>query len=341
MRPLNTRAGTANQEIPLIRIKDSAQNMRKVLAILQKGELTKARPIATLRHLSNSPQKQMNAVNRSPVADPSMSAVPLKIGSEEHKQAFCRMLLDTFNPYKPAIIEWPELAPDALARVTGLPFWTIAVETEDRASAHIGLMAEQTKDPLMREALTLMAFEESRHRKVLDALVARYGIKLDPLPKYVPSNRIEWNFMSTGYGECLDSFFAFGLFELARQSGYFPPELVETFEPVIAEEARHIIFFVNWAAYTQANTPLLAKPWFAAKRLAHLALNGLSRVGIAGDQDDFATTGKEAVGVDIELAQFMDLCLSENERRMSVVDGRLLRPMIMPRAVKAARFFIR
>lgn len=286
----------------------------------------------------------MNVVSSShPAAarETEAGTAPLKVGSEEHKQAFCRMLLDTFNPYKPAIIDWPELAPDALARVTGLPFWTIAVETEDRASAHIGLMAERTEDPLMREALTLMAFEESRHRKVLDALVKRYGIVLDPLPKYVPSSRVEWNFMSTGYGECLDSFFAFGLFELARQSGYFPPELVETFEPVIQEEARHIVFFVNWAAYTQANTPWLLRPWFAAKRLAHLALNGLSRIGIAGDQDDFATAGKESVGVDIELAQFMDLCLAENARRMDSLDARLLRPRIMPAAVKAARVFIR
>ena len=271
-----------------------------------------------------------------------LSPGPFKIGSEEHKQAFCRMLLDSFDPYKPAVIEWPELSPDALARVTGLPFWTIAVETEDRASAHIGAMAQQTKDPLIRDALTMMTFEESRHRKVLDALVTRYGIKLDPLPKYVPSNRVEWNFMSTGYGECLDSFFAFGLFDLARTSGFFPPELVETFEPVIHEESRHIVFFVNWAAYTQANTPWLLKPIFAAKRLAHLGLNGLARLGVVdGDQDDFATSGKEAVGVDIELPQFMDLCLSENNRRMSHLDQRLLRPMIMPRAVKAARFFIR
>jgi hypothetical protein len=282
----------------------------------------------------------MNAIT-PPLQLPKTDA-PLRIGSEEHKEAFCRMLLDTFDPYKPAVIEWPELEPDALARITSLPFWTIAVETEDRASAHIGAQAKNTADPLMREALELMAFEESRHRKVLDALVKRYGIKLDELPKYVPSNRVEWNFMSTGYGECLDSFFAFGLFELARRSGYFPPELVETFEPVIREEGRHIVFFVNWAAYTQANTPLLLKPWFATKRLLHLALNGMSRLGVIdGDQDDFATAGKESVGVDIEIGEFMDLCLSENERRMGGLDPRLKRPMIMPSAIRLTRRFMR
>jgi hypothetical protein len=148
--------------------------------------------------------------------------------------------------------------------------------------------------------------------------------------------------MSTGYGECLDSFFAFGLFELARRSGYFPPALVETFEPVIQEEARHIVFFVNWAAYTQANTMLLAKPWFAAKRLLHLALNGMSRLGVVdGDQDDFATAGKESVGVDIEIGEFMDLCLAENDRRMARLDARLKRPMIMPTMIRFARRFMR
>jgi hypothetical protein len=45
--------------------------------------------------------------------DPERS---LKIGSEEHKQMFCRMLLETHNPYKPAVIAWPALAPDARQR---------------------------------------------------------------------------------------------------------------------------------------------------------------------------------------------------------------------------------
>ena len=33
----------------------------------------------------------------------------IRPGSEEHKNAFCRMLLDTHNPYKPTVIDWPPL----------------------------------------------------------------------------------------------------------------------------------------------------------------------------------------------------------------------------------------
>jgi hypothetical protein len=252
------------------------------------------------------------------------------------------MLLETHDPYKPAIIEWPTLEPDALQRLTGLPFWDIAVKTEDRAAAHIEGMAKTVSDPLLREALELMASEEARHREVLSALIAQYGITLPEQAPYVPPPRAEWNFMSTGYGECLDSFFAFGLFELARRSGFFPPELVETFEPVIQEEARHIVFFVNWAAYAQRNRMLLTMPWFALKRLLALLDNGIGRLGIAtGGETDFANEGKDSVGVDISMRQFMDLCLAENERRLGYLDPRLLRPRIMPRATKAARLFMR
>ncbi len=32
-----------------------------------------------------------------------------RLGSEAHKRLFCRTLLDTFDPYRPAIIDWPTL----------------------------------------------------------------------------------------------------------------------------------------------------------------------------------------------------------------------------------------
>ena len=82
----------------------------------------------------------------------------IALGSELHKQLFCGMLLDTFDPYKPAIITWPKLDDAALARLTGLPIWSLAVETEGYAGLRMQAMADATDDPLIREAIALNAF---------------------------------------------------------------------------------------------------------------------------------------------------------------------------------------
>src|SRR5205085_401879 len=47
----------------------------------------------------------------------------IRPGSELHKITFCNLLLDTHNPYKPAVIEWPRLDEEARARLVGLPIW--------------------------------------------------------------------------------------------------------------------------------------------------------------------------------------------------------------------------
>ncbi|MBV8307139.1 MAG: ferritin-like domain-containing protein, partial [Gammaproteobacteria bacterium] len=152
--------------------------------------------------------------------------MPVRLGSEAHKALFCRTLLDTFNPYKPAVIDWPQLDAEARERLVSLPIWDIAVQTEGRARLHVASYAAVTRDPLLREAIELNAFEEGRHKNVLSNLVQAYGIALSPEPEYLTPRDPEWAFMLTGYSECIDSFFAFGLFESARRSGYFPPDLV-------------------------------------------------------------------------------------------------------------------
>ncbi|HYW03994.1 MAG TPA: ferritin-like domain-containing protein [Gammaproteobacteria bacterium] len=269
----------------------------------------------------------------------------VKLGTVAHKRLFCQMLVETHNPYRPAVIDWPVLSEAALRRITSLPIWDIAVQTEGRASVRVRTFAATAGDPELRSALELNGDEEARHKVVLSKLVEAYGIELAPEPEYPPPRDPEWAWMVTGYSECIDSFLAFGLFELARRSGYFPPELVDTFEPVMQEEARHILFFVNWAAWYRRNMAWWRRPWFLCKTMAVWAFLVWERVGIARGLDErgemhdanFAVTGGREMGMDVRPGELIDLCLAENERRMGGYDRRLLRPAVVPRLARLAR----
>jgi hypothetical protein len=274
---------------------------------------------------------------------------PIGTGDDEYRTMFSRMLLDTFNPYKPAVIEWPKLDDEARNRLVSLPIWDIAVQTEGRAKLRIRSFARLIQDPVLREAFDLMAFEEGRHKEVLSHLVRAYGIELEPEPEYVEPKDPEWGWIVTGYSECIDSFFAFGLFELARRSGYFPQPLVDTFEPVIQEEGRHILFFANWIAWYRRTMPLWRRPYFFFKTMAVWAFLIRERIGLAkdvsaGEKEDanFTVQGASAVsGVEIDTPTLMDICLAENDRRLAGYDQRLRRPTRVPRLVRFARRFMR
>jgi len=274
----------------------------------------------------------------------------LKVGSEEHKWVFCRMLLDTHDPYRPAVIPWPRLEDAAFRRLTGLPIWNIAVQIEGRASIAVRTYGEQVSDPLLREAILMDGSEEARHKEVLSKMVAFYGIVLDPEPPYPAPRDAEWAFMTTGYAECIDSFFAFGLFEVARRSGFFPAELIETFEPVIQEEARHILFFVNWVAWHRRQLSWPRRIWFDLRCIACFLARIKGRLDTARavkgsggdkrqDKNFTATTGK-ALAVDMKVPDLLRLCLAENDRRMAKCDARLLRPVLVPNLVKLALRFL-
>src|SRR5882672_7902613 len=103
---------------------------------------------------------------------------PVCVGSEEHKTLFSRMLLDTHNPYRPAVIDWPKLDPDARDRLVRLPIWDTAVLTEGKASLRVRSYAKVVADPLLKQAIELNGLEEARHKVVLSNLVQAYGIAL-------------------------------------------------------------------------------------------------------------------------------------------------------------------
>ncbi|MGH6881187.1 hypothetical protein [Hypericibacter sp.] len=266
------------------------------------------------------------------------------LGTEAHKQLFCRMLLDSHDPYKPAVIDWPKLDEDAFARLTGLPIWDMAVRFEGQASMAVLTYAATIQDPLLREAVTMDGNEEARHKLVLSKMVEFYGIKLEAEPDYPPPADSERAFMQTGYGECLDSFFAFGLFELARRSGFFPLELVETFEPVIQEECRHILFFVNWRAWHRRQLPFNRRILFDLRCMRIFAGRIRARLATAkdvGGKENFTATSGKAIETDIKARDLMSMCLSENDRRMARYDSRLIRPKLVPTLVRIALKFMR
>jgi hypothetical protein len=285
----------------------------------------------------------MSVMERIEAAPPPPPGEPAPIGSEAHKRLFCRALLDTHDPYRPALIDWPALEDDTRAKIVSLPIWDMAVQTEGRTGLFVKTFGETIRnDPLLRAALDMDAFEEARHKTVLADMVTHYGIVLEPEPPYVRPRDPEWAFMRSGYSECIDSFFGFGLFRIAKDTGFFPPELIDTFEPVMREEGRHILFFVNWVAWWRRNMPWWRRPWFEAKVIAVWCFLIGERMSMAkgmtsstkAQESNFTLNGSKELGVEISFPELAAICLAENDRRLAPYDVRLLRPRFVPGAIR-------
>jgi len=280
-----------------------------------------------------------------------MSVVPANIeseilaaGSAEHRRLLGRFFLDTHVEYVPEQMQWPALAEEELGRLRGLPFWQEAVSTENVTSNTVAAAAVLEDDPLVRKAIELQGFEEMRHARLLIALTSHYRIPVEPPPRFAPRS-LESDFLFAGFGECFDSFFAFGLFALARESGFFPPALVKVFEPVMQEEARHILFFVNWVKYRRSQLAWWRRPafrlrcgWIILKQVASRVQTarsmGKPQPAGAGASENFTLTAHQELGAGITLHRLLGLCLAENERRMADYDTRLERPRLVPRIAR-------
>ena len=264
----------------------------------------------------------------------------LTIGSAGHRALFCREFVDTFHPYEVRDVRWPELSADDLVRLRALPFWSEAVSSERTASARVAAMADVEPDPTLREAIAMQGYEEARHAALLESMLAHYGIEIPDGGGERPRDA-EWGFLRMGYGECFDSFFAFGLFRLAADSGIFPAPLVDRFDGVMQEEARHILFFTNWVAYRRLHLPFHRKARFLVRRGLGISVQALGRVKTALQMrdadagDDFTMQVPDSIG-EVTLRTLAETCLAENERRLAGYDARLLRPRLVPRLVRQA-----
>lgn len=259
----------------------------------------------------------------------------MKIGSEEHKNLLCHSFIESHNKYNPQLLPWPELDPVHIDRLRKIPFWQEALNTELNAGAKIDAYKQTITDPLVREAIALQGYEEARHGQLLQYMIGHYDIKPKGKPlKPIPHN-IEPAFIEFGYGECIDSFLGFGLFKIARQSNFLPEPMFDIFDLLLQEEARHIVFFVNWIAYLQTSRGRGAKLFRAASSLweygkATQQLMSVINDGATVNGDDFAITEASVFVDDFSIEKLVSECLSENRRRMSSFDERLLKPQLLP-----------
>jgi hypothetical protein len=207
----------------------------------------------------------------------------------------------------------------------------------------VSRFAGMLTDPLIRQAMAVQGVEETRHAKLLETMLTVYGIPVAPQT----SDGIkvsERAFIDFGYEECIDSFLGFGIFGLARQIQIFVPELTDIFEYVLVEEARHVTFFVNWVAFERARRGMRSLPVQAAAT----ALGYVRAVGRIASTFRPSAAGAKVQGVGfgaegafkmfdgITWRRFLQSCIDENDRYLSAMDPRLLRPRVLPTMARLA-----
>ena len=263
------------------------------------------------------------------------------IGSQAHRDAFCGVFIETHRPFDPQAIQWPDLDDESLRRLKALPIWNEAVRTETATALEVQTLGRVEEDPVLAQAIALQGYEEGRHAAILTLLTRHYGIPVTSFDPPKPPKNPRATFLSTGYGECLDSFFAFGLFAIGKRSGYFPSSIIDIFDPILQEEARHILFIVNWAAYLRARTPWARRPafdarraWIIGRQLFDHARQAIRFGGSDGASQEGFTMASHSAFENLSARSFLALCLSENDRRLALYDSRLRRPRLVAPIVR-------
>jgi hypothetical protein len=257
----------------------------------------------------------------------------MRIGSEEHKELFCRSFIESHVEYEPERLPWPALDEVYLQRMRGVPYWEEVFYAERRAGMVVQRFAGTVDDPLLRRAVDLQGFEESRHARLIRAMIDRYGIDAQEKPVAALPPDIETAFLDFGYGECADAFVGFGAFKLARESGFLPESIFRLFDTFMLEETRHIVFFVNWMAWREANAgPVrsalrgVTSAYYHARAVGRHLANARKQ---AKGGRNFSAAQADIFPDGLDIRRFLAECLAENERRMAAFDRRLLRPRLM------------
>lgn len=269
-----------------------------------------------------------------------------RVGSREHRDLFCSTFIETHRPFEPENLPWPRLEPRYVELLRAFPFWSFARSMEQEADRMIAAFCTTLTDPVIREAIELQGYEEGRHGRLLNHMLERYAIDVPNVPlSNLPVTRDD--FVVFGFSECVDSVVGFGGFALAREKQIFPPGLLDIFEHILFEEARHITFFINWWRYDEelaGNTSPLARTLAAlryhVRAIAHQA-QGAQGAAVVPAPIDLTGGGSQAILEGVTPQHFLEMALAEERRHMERLDGRLLKPRIVPVLATAALLGLR
>lgn len=258
-----------------------------------------------------------------------------RVGSLEHRDLFCRAFIETHRAFEPENLPWPRLEARYVDLLRAFPFWSFARSMEQEAERMIAAFSATLTDPVIREAVELQGYEEGRHGRLLNHMLERYAIDVPAVPlSTLPVTRDD--FVVFGFGECVDSVVGFGGFALAREKQIFPNGLLDIFEQILFEEARHITFFINWWRYDEqlaGNTNRLARTLAALKyhvrAIAHQA-QGAQGAAVVPAPLDLTGGASQAILEGVSPQRFLAVALAEERKMMARLDRRLLRPAIVP-----------
>ena len=269
-----------------------------------------------------------------------------RIGSLEHRDLFCRTFIETHRPFEPEDLPWPRLEARYVELLRAFPFWSFARSMEQEADRMIATFAQTLSDPVIRDAVELQGYEEGRHGRLINHMLERYEIDVPNVPlTNLPVTRED--FVVFGFSECLDSVIGFGGFALAREKQIFPKGLLDVFEHILFEEARHIVFFINWWRYEEELTgrtnPFarqLAILQYHARAGMHQA-QGAQGAAVVPAPIDLTGGGSQAILEGVSPKMFLEVALAEERAMMSRIDPRLLRPRLVPTLATAALLGLR
>ncbi|MEH1849705.1 MAG: ferritin-like domain-containing protein [Nostoc sp.] len=255
----------------------------------------------------------------------------MKIGSKEHKELFCRSFLESHLEYEPERLSWPNLDNIALESLRSIPFWREALNTEQEAGVMVNAFAATISDPLLKEAIALQGMEEVRHGRLIKFLINHYDIQISSPPEPVLPSNIKTAFLD----------FGFGLFGIAcRHINYIPEVLFDIFDTVLDEEARHIMFFINWVTYLQIQEG--KSNWSRGiNALVHYSRALQDKIKAFSGSNEEQQEGFTAIGAsnfidNLTPELLLSTCLQENTRRLDVFDKELLQPQLIPNLAKTA-----